>query len=181
VEAGAPLVVVTDPSSLWLTVSAPEALAGAFRRGERVRFNVPAYPTESFTARVDAVGAGLDPETRTLPVRAVIANASSATSSARLKPEMLATVSVAGGAAVPAIMLPDDAIQLIDGKPSVFIAVPDGTGGARFTARAVETGARGNGRVAVTRGLSAGDVVVTVGAFRVKAQIQTGSMPDMEM
>ncbi len=181
VEAGAPLVVVTDPSSLWLTVSAPEALAGAFRRGETVRFSVPAYPAEPFSARVDAVGAGLDPETRTLPVRAVISNASGGASSSRLKPEMLATVSVGAGAPVPAVMLPDEAVQVIDGKPSVFLAVPDGRGGARFTARAVETGARGNGRVAVTRGLVAGDVVVTVGAFRVKAQIQTGSMPDMEM
>ena len=184
VDVGAPLVVVTDPSTLWLTVSAPEALAAVFHRGETVAFRVPAYPEESFAARVDAVGAGLDPETRTLSVRAVIENASHGADGparGRLKPEMLATVSVAGGASVPAVLLPEDAVQLLDGKPSVFLAVPDGKGGARFTARAVETGARGDGRVAVTRGIVAGDVVVTAGAFRVKAQIQTGSMPAMEM
>jgi multidrug resistance efflux pump len=33
VEAGAPLVVVTNPTSLWLTIAAPEHFAGLFRRG----------------------------------------------------------------------------------------------------------------------------------------------------
>src|SRR5439155_27367164 len=37
VEAGAPLVVVTDPASLWLTVNAPEPFAGLFHRGGRLR------------------------------------------------------------------------------------------------------------------------------------------------
>jgi hypothetical protein len=35
--------------------------------------------------------------------------------------------------------------------------------------------------VAITRGLSVGDVVVIRGAFAVKSQFQKGSMPDMEM
>ncbi len=176
VDAGTPLVVVTDPTSLWLTVNAPEALSGLFRRGGMLQFSVPAYPGDTFTARVDAVGAGLDPETRTLPVRAVVA-----ARGGTLKPEMLATVVVAGGPQAPAVLLPDDAVQLVDGRPSVFLATPNAKGGATFTARAVETGARANGRIAVTRGLAAGDVVVTAGAFAVKAQLQKGSMPDMEM
>lgn len=176
VEAGAPLVVVTDPASLWLTVNAPEAFAGLFHRGGELRFSVPAYPGETFSARVDAVGAGLDPATRTLPVRAVVT-----ARGGTLKPEMLASVAVAGGPQMPAVLLPDDAVQLVDGKPTVFVATPDGNGGATFAARTVETGSRANGRVAVTRGLAAGDVVVTAGAFAVKAQLQKGSMPDMDM
>lgn len=175
VEAGAPLVVVTDPSSLWLTANAPEALAGGVRRGGTLEFTVPAYPGETFAARVDAVGAGLDPETRTLPVRGVVTRGAG-----RVRSGMLATVRVAGGAAVPAALLPEDAVQLLGGKPTVFVATPDGKGGARFVARPVETGARSGGRIAVTRGLAAGDVVVTAGAFAVKAQLQKGSMPDMD-
>jgi cobalt-zinc-cadmium efflux system membrane fusion protein len=176
VEAGAPLVVVTDPSSLWLTVTAPEALSGGVRRGGELRFSVPAFLGETFAARIDAVGAGLDPATRTLPVRGVVTSGMG-----RLKPEMLASVTVAGGTAVSAVLLPDDAVQLVDGKPTVFLAKPDGKGGATFTARPVEMGSRSGGRVAVTRGLASGDVVVTVGAFAVKAQLQKGSMPEMEM
>jgi len=176
VEAGAPLVVVTDPASLWLTVSAPEAMSGGFRRSGELRFSVPAYPGETFAARVDAVGAGLDPTTRTLPVRGLVTSGQ-----ARLKPEMLATVTVAGGAAVPAVLLPDEAVQLVDGRPVVFVATPDGKGGATFTLRPVETGSRAGGRVAVTRGLATGDVVVIAGSYAVKAELQKASMPDMDM
>jgi cobalt-zinc-cadmium efflux system membrane fusion protein len=176
VEAGAPLVVVTDASSLWLQVKAAEAQAGLFRRGGQLTFRVPAYPAERFTARVDAVGAGLDPATRTLGVRAVVANPSG-----RLKPSMLATVEAQGGLRAVAMLVPDDAVQLIEGKPTVFIAHPDAKGGAQLERRVVELGARSGGQVAITRGLSAGDVVVVSGAFAVKAQFQKGSMPDMEM
>src|SRR5207237_9851736 len=72
VDAGAPLVIITDPSSLWLAISAPEQLAGLFHRGGRLRFTVPAYPADTFRARVDAVGAGLEADTRTLSVRALV-------------------------------------------------------------------------------------------------------------
>jgi cobalt-zinc-cadmium efflux system membrane fusion protein len=176
VEAGAPLVLVTDPATLWLQIKAAEAQAGLFRRGGSLGFRVPAYPTERFTARIDAVGAGLDPATRTLGVRATVAN-----TNGRLKPSMLATVEVEGGARVTAMLLPDDAVQLVDGKPNVFIARPDAKGGARLERRVVELGARSGGRVAVTRGLASGDVVVVAGAFAVKAEFQKGAMPDMEM
>jgi cobalt-zinc-cadmium efflux system membrane fusion protein len=176
VDAGAPLVTVTDASSLWLLVKAPEQLSALFRRGNPLRFTVSAYPSDSFTGRTEAVGAGLDPETRTLSVRAIVANANG-----RLKPEMLATVQVEGGQRTSAALVPEAAIQLIDGKPTVFIAHPDAKGGVRFERRQVEVGSRTNGQVAVLRGLAAGDVVVTAGAFAVKAELQKGSMSKMEM
>jgi cobalt-zinc-cadmium efflux system membrane fusion protein len=176
VDAGSPLVIVTDPSSLWLQVKAPEQLAALFRRGNPLRFTVPAWPADTFSARTDAVGAGLEPETRTLAVRGILPNANG-----RLKPEMLATVLVDGGRRTSAILVPEAAVQLVDGKPNVFIAHPDAKGGARFERREVEVGSRANGRVAVLRGLAAGDVIVTAGAFAVKAELQKGSMPAMEM
>lgn len=176
VDAGAPLVVVTDPSTLWVSISSPETMAGLFRVGGRLRFIVSAYPADTFVARIDAVGAGLDPATRTLPVRGVVANPSG-----RLKPEMFASVYVEGTAAVAAALLPEDAIQTIDGKPTVFLVTPDGKGGARFTPRAVEVGTRSHGHVVVTRGLAAGELVVLQGAFGVKAQLAKATMPKMEM
>lgn len=175
VDAGAPLIVVTDASSLWLSINAPETMAALFHRGGRLRFAVPAYPIDTFTARVDAVAAGLDPETRTLSVRAAIAN------SAKLKAQMLANVLVEGGGNVPAAFVPDDAVQLLQGKPNVFLARPDGKGGAQFERREVVLGSRAGGRVAVLRGLNAGDLVALSGAFAVKAAFQKATMPKMEM
>lgn len=175
VEAGAPLVVVTDPASLWLMISAPEALSGAFARGRRVQFTVPAYPTDTFDARVSAVAAGLDPDTRVLPVRALIANGRN-----QLKPEMLATA-IVGGAAGPVIVVPDAAVQSIDGHDAVFVAEPDVHGGARMTMRSVTVGGRTAGRATITAGLTPGDTIVLDGAFAVRAELEKAGLPKMEM
>ncbi len=175
VEAGAPLVVVSDPSSLWLAINAPEQFAALFHRGGRLRFTVPAYPADTFSARVDAVGAALEPDTRTLAVRGVV------TGNGRLKPQMLANVAVEGIGTTSAAFVPEDAVQLLQGKPHVFLARPDGKGGATFERREVMLGSRAGGRVAVLRGLASGDVVVVAGAFAVKAEFQKATMPKMEM
>jgi len=175
VEAGAPLIVVTDPASLWLTINAPEQLAGLFRTGGRLRFTTSAFPRETFSATIDAVGAGLEPETRTVTVRAAVVG------NGRLKPQMLATVTVEDAGAVPVAFVPEEAVQLLQGKPHVFLARPDGKGGARFDRREVTVGSRTQGRVAVLSGLSAGDVVAAAGAFAVKAEFQKATMSKMEM
>ena len=176
VAAGTQLVSVTDPSSLWLQVNAPEKLASLFRVGGILHFSVPAYAADRFDARVTAVGAALDPSSRTLLVRATILNGNQ-----KLKPEMLASVSVEGDGSSTVPVIPDDAIQLFDGRPALFIAKPNSGGGATFLRRFVEIGSRTGSTVAVTRGLSAGELIVTAGAFSVKAELQKGSMPAMEM
>ena len=175
VDAGAPLAVITDPSSLWLSINASEQFASLIRPGGNVRFTVPAYPAETFTAAINAVGAGLDPETRTLAARGIINNMSG-----KLKPEMLASVVVEGANTVPAVLVPEDAVQLLDGKPNVFLARPDGKGGLLIERREVEVGSRSGGRIAVTRGLAAGEVIVIAGAFAVKAEFQKATLPKDE-
>ena len=175
VEAGTPLITITDPSTLWLTVNAPEQFAPLFRLGDQLHFTVPAFPGETFVVRIDAVSPGLDKDTRTLAVRGVTA------STGKLKAEMLASVTVDGGPKVAAVLLPEDAVQLLEGKPTVFLMHALSGGGARFERRQVEVGARSNGRIAVIKGIAAGDLVVTAGAFAVKAVFQKAAMPKMEM
>ncbi len=183
VETGSPLVVVTDPAQLWLTVSAPEMVIGAIRTGISLRFTVPAYPADTFSGRVTAVGAGLDADTRTLPIRATVAN-----TAGRLKPAMFASVSLPTTAAAPAgstasahIVLPADAVQLLRGIPMVFEVMPDGAGGGHFMARRVEAGGSSGGRITITGGIAAGALLVVQGAFAVRAAIEKGKMPKMEM
>ena len=183
VEAGTPLVVITEPAALWLVVDAPETLLGGLRAGTVLRFTVPAYPAATFTGRITAIGAGLDPAKRTLPVRATVSNASG-----RLKSAMVATVEIPlrGGTLPTAdtsgwVVIPTDAVQLLRGATTVFVAMPDGNGGAHLMARTVEVGGRSAGRVTITSGISPGDIIVVEGAFAVKAAIEKGIMPKMEM
>ncbi|HYU54053.1 MAG TPA: efflux RND transporter periplasmic adaptor subunit, partial [Gemmatimonadaceae bacterium] len=144
--------------------------------GGVLHFTVPAYPADRFDARVTAVGAALDPDSRTLLVRATVLNGNQ-----KLKPEMLASVAVESEGQTALPVVPEGAIQLLDGRPAVFIVKPNNVGGATFVRRAVEIGSRTGSTVAVTSGLAAGELVVTVGAYSVKAELQKRSMPAMEM
>lgn len=162
-DAGAPAFVITDPSTLWLEFGASEDVAGRLKPGRQVQFDVSSI-AGSRGARILRVSGVLDPTTRLVTVRAVAANGSGV-----LKPEMFATVHLETATQTQGIALPDDAIQLIDQRPVVFLAEPDGRGGAKFTRRDVETGATVNGRTHVVSGLQPGEVVVSAGAFAVKA------------
>jgi RND family efflux transporter MFP subunit len=175
VSPGAPLVTITDPSSLWLTIALPQSLSSSVRSGSTVRFTVASLPADTFTARVQSVGAAFDPGTRSLPVRAVVINAGE-----RLRPEMFAKAWVSGAAAESYPTVPDAAIQRLGGKAVVLVAKPDGKGGATFEAREVEIRRIGD-RWAVIRGLKADELVVVEGAFAVRSQLEKSKMPDMEM
>ena len=176
VAAGTPMVTVTDPSSLWLTVALPEQLAGSARQGGVLRFTVATYPADTFTARVQSIAAAFDPATRSLPVRGLVANPRD-----RLRAETFARVWVQGASLQQVLTIPDAAVQRVDGKPVVFVAHPDGKGGAHFVLREVAVQAADRGLVAVLRGLARGEAVVVQGAYAVKAQIAKGKMPNMEM
>ena len=82
---------------------------------------------------------------------------------------MFVTVRVETSPARPSVTVPRDAVQIFDGKPVVFLAEPDGKGGAKFIRRDVETGTTAAGRTRIIRGLTPGDVVVTDGAFAVRS------------
>src|SRR5215210_1727731 len=49
VDAGTPLVTVSDIATLWLEVSATDQVAARLRPGLAARFTVPAFPAEQFT------------------------------------------------------------------------------------------------------------------------------------
>ena len=165
VDAGDPLLMITDPSTLWLDIAATERVAPALRRGERVTFSVAELAPRVFDAVIENVGGALDATTRTLPVHAVVPNSSGA-----LRPAMFATVVVPLGEQRAGVSIPETAMQLLDERPVVFIAVPLGDGGARFERRNVDVGARTAGNVHIVHGLGAGDIVVTDGAFAVKSE-----------
>ena len=96
-----PLFVVSDPSSLWVQIDARETEAGTLRPGAAFELLVPSLPGEKFEGRVIAAADFIDPATRTIKVRGLIANPDR-----RLKAEMLATARVertpGAGVVVPA-------------------------------------------------------------------------------
>lgn len=172
VSAGTPLVTVSDVSTLWLDMSVPAASASGLAVGSRVRFGVAAFPTDTFDARVVSVGGALDTATRALPVRAAVASTRN-----RLRAAMFATVWLEAGARTQSVAVPSDAVMLLDGRSVAFVATPLAQGAVRFERRDVVTGGAQGGVTRLLDGVKPGELVVTEGAFAVKATFSRGQMP----
>jgi cobalt-zinc-cadmium efflux system membrane fusion protein len=156
-----PMFTVADLSRVWIQADLPEATLAKVRMGANAKVTVPAYPGETFSGRVSHIGAMLDKETRTIAARIEVANADG-----RLKPEMFATATIeAGGDKREVISLPDAAIVLLEGQPTVFVYEQ-----GAYEARQVEPGERVGGRTLLKSGVKAGDEVVTSGAYALKAR-----------
>ena len=156
-----PLFSVADLSRVWIQADLPESALAKVRVGANAKVTVPAYPGEVFSGRVGHIGAALDKDTRTVAARIEVANADG-----RLKPEMFATASIeVAGTEREAISLPDAAIVLMDGRPTVFVYAQ-----GAYEAREVEPGERSGGRTVLKSGLMAGDQVVTSGSYALKAR-----------
>lgn len=156
-----PMYAIADLSRLWIQANLPEATLAKVRLGANAKVTVLAYPGETFTGRVTHIGAMLDKDTRTIAARIEVANADG-----RLKPEMFATATIeAAGDKREAIALPDAAIVLLEGQPTVFVFEH-----GAYEARQVEPGERLDGRTVLKSGVKAGDQVVTAGAYALKAR-----------
>lgn len=170
-DAGAPLVTVSDPSVLWLEVDVSEQLVATLRPGATIRFTLPSFPNDTFAARVRNIGAALDSATRTVPLRAIVAN-----SGQQLRAGTFASVWLANGARLTSVVVPESAIQLLDQRSIVFLAHAEGQGAARFERRDVEIGGMIGGQRQVLRGLAPGDTIVVEGAFVVKSELVRAKM-----
>ncbi len=155
------LFSVADLSRVWILADLPESALAKVREGAPATVSVPAFPGESFQGRVGHIGAGVDKDSRTVAARIEVANADR-----RLKPGMFATARIdAAGDKREAITLPDAAIVLLEGQPTVFVLEHDA-----YEPRQVEPGERLDGRTVLKSGVTVGEQVVTAGTYALKAR-----------
>lgn len=146
-----PLFVISDPTSLWVQIDAREAEALTLRPGAVFELIVPALAGQSFEGKVTAAADFIDPATRTIKVRGLVANPER-----KLKAEMLATARVERTFG-SGVMIPAQAVSLRGVHHLVMVQVQPGV----FEPREVALGYQGPGEVLVTRGLEAGEQVVS--------------------
>lgn len=152
-QTTSPLFVVTDPGSLWMQIDASEADLGRLKPGESVRIESRQYPGIPFSGVIQHIADFVDPTTRTIKVRAQVANPDR-----RLKGEMFVTALIAlepGNA----LRIPAGALFLFGDKRHVFVA----EGAGRYRLQAVQAGAEREGLIDILSGLQAGEQVVTEG------------------
>jgi cobalt-zinc-cadmium efflux system membrane fusion protein len=165
-EPGKKVFTVADLSTVWIVLNIYERDLAKISKGAPAKITTESYPGESFTGKVSYLGDVVNPESRTLPVRVVVANPQR-----RLKPGMFATAEVITGmSSRDAIMIPLSALQKIEGKPSVFVQEKDGA----FAKRELDLGRQFGSSVEVKSGLRDGDRVVVAGAFTLKSELLKG-------
>jgi cobalt-zinc-cadmium efflux system membrane fusion protein len=154
--AGEPVFTIADLSTMWLVAAVRELDAPLIRAGQQVAVTVGALPGRTFDARITTVGAGLDPATRRLTVRAEVLDPDRL-----LKPEMFATFRIQVGEGQQAVGVPVNAVIYRGPEASVWVALE----GNRFLLRRITPGIRAGDLVEVTEGLKPGERVVTGGAL----------------
>jgi len=169
-QADQSLFIVADLSTLWVEADLFEKDLAKAKPGARASVTVAGYPGEVFRGRLTYLSGTMDTTTRTVKVRVEVANADR-----RLKPGMFANVAIDTGTTVTALLLPVDAVLLLQGQATVFVADREG-----FAPRAVQTGATLDGSIVVTSGLEPGEKVAVSGAYSLKARLLRSQMSEKD-
>ncbi len=149
--ASAPLFVVSDPSVLWVSIDAQEADVRDLRTGAKVQLLVPSLPDQKLQATISAVTDQIDPNTRTIKIRATVANPQR-----WLKNEMLAKVHYQRQVG-NSIEVPATAVFLRGNQHYVFVQSQAGV----FEPRDVKVSYEGAQKVLLSAGLKEGEQVVS--------------------
>ena len=160
-DLSAPLMTIADLGTLWVASNVPESYIRHCRIGGAVTIELVAFPGEVFHGRVSHIADAVDAETRTVKVRAEIANPAS-----RFRPEMFGRISY-GQLHEKRAVVPETAVVQYNGKPAVFVEERPG----HFVRRFVTIEKHMGDRVVVSQGLKAGDRAVTSGAIYLKGGI----------
>lgn len=160
VAAGAELFNVSDPSRIQVNASVSAIDAQRIRPGDRALVELASGGLVESIVR--SVTPSLDPESRAATAVLQLNGAPGGLTQGqavrvRITPR---------GSQERGIILPEQAVQQIEGKDMVFVQVKDG-----FQAVPVSVGSRSGGRVEILGGLRTGQTVVTEGAFVLKSQL----------
>ena len=152
-----------DP--IYADFNVTEADYGRISEGQRIIASFNAYPGMSFEGRIVTTDARMSDTSRSIKVRAEIANPQG-----KLVPGMYADVLVDSGVPVSVVTVPQTAVTFSLYGDNVFVVVPARKSDPKakdeelaIERRFVKAGTIRDGRVAIESGIAPGDKVVTAG------------------
>jgi len=160
------VLAIAKLDTVWVFADVLERQADWVRPGQSAWIEFEAFPGLSFESRVDYVYPELDPVTRTLRVRIRLDN-----EAVRLRPNMFGRVRIAGRATGDVVHVPRDAVIRSGHGNRVVVDL----GGGRFEAREVMLGIESGDRIAIRRGVRAGESVVVSAQFLIDSEAAVGS------
>jgi RND family efflux transporter MFP subunit len=156
------LVTVADLDAVWVIAELFEADAVGITAGTPVKVTSPSLPDLAVETTVDVVSAVVDPTRHTVPVRVRLDN-----TEGLLKPNIYAQMRFATKAIEGAVEIAAGAIVSDGSHQYVYVQGEKG----QFARREIAAGAAHEGKVPVSHGLAAGEVVVEEGALLLDNQI----------
>ncbi len=162
VQPDTKLYSIADLSDVWVVAQIFQNDAGSIKPGDPAEVTMDAYPGQVFRGKVDYVLPQLEVNTRTLPVRLVFPNADM-----RLRPGMYVNVSLKFRLGRRTVV-PDSAVFHSGTKNLVFTYSGDGN----IEPRDVELGPHVGDQFVITKGVNAGEQIVTSANFLIDSEAQ---------
>jgi membrane fusion protein, multidrug efflux system len=178
--AGAPIVTLTDLSTLYVNFTLATDLRPEISVGQQVNVTADAFPGRVFHAKLTTIEPQVSPDTRTIEVQATMNNPDNA-----LLPGMFVNAAIVLPPRPDTMVVPETAVEYTLYGDSVFVIKEDGKDAngrpiLRAVRTAVKTGMRWDGKVAILDGLKPGERVVGAGQVKLQNGVQvaiTGSPP----
>ena len=161
--------MIGDLSRLWMLASVDAATLSKLHLGQTATVTLPDVPESNYAGKITNLGQEFDPVTRLMQVRIEINDHDN-----RLRPEMLASAEFATGAGIPTVLVPQEAIQQVNGQDVVFVRMT----ADRFRVQAVQMAENVRGNVRILQGLKPGEQVITHGSFIAKSQLLKSTIGD---
>ncbi|HKP94516.1 MAG TPA: efflux RND transporter periplasmic adaptor subunit [Fibrobacteria bacterium] len=157
VAPGAPTVRIAATARLQAVVAIPESEARDFREGQTAEFSLVQDSAHAFVGKLKSIDRAVEARNRTVMARIDIPNSGNV-----LRPGMVGKTRILRKKYDKAIVVPSNAVlRLQDG--TMVMVVKDG----KALQVPVRLGPAQGDFVVVEGGLSEGDLIITVGAFRV--------------
>jgi membrane fusion protein (multidrug efflux system) len=156
VNSGTEIATISDISEIKLDFPVPETALSAIQPGLTIEARSAAWPELPFRGQIANVDPVIDPNTRSVMVRARLPNPDG-----KLKPGMLLTVAIETS---PRLGLSVPELAVVGEGENRFVYVVGADGAAKRVQ--VRTGLRSAGRVEILEGLRPGQKVVTEGVVK---------------
>lgn len=159
-------IVSIDPVKLEFRV--PERYLRELKMGQTLALKTQTYPDEAFHGTVFFIGPRVDPNTRTVLLKATIPN-----HDGRLRPGMFGTLNLTLQTRDQAVVVPENAILLQGDRNFVWTVDADSTS----QMRSVTVGVRLPGKAEIQAGLQGGETVVVEGVQKLRPGGKVAAKP----
>lgn len=178
-DKGSAVVSLQSLDPVYVEFSLPQRYLAQLAEGLAVGVSSDAFPGQPFEGKVSSLNPNVDPATRNLRVQATLANPQGL-----LRPGMYVTVSLTEAQSQEVLIIPITAVQPGAYGDSVFV-VERAEGKDSVRQQPVTLGEKRGDFVVVTKGLAAGQQVVSTGVFKLfpgmAVEVDNSLAPDFQL